>query len=118
MPEIPPDATESNTTDTTEVLRAIFRIKAGQLWGTGFLVHDNRHILTARHVVERSIQAKIVVHDDKTEKVFIARVQKILENWYAALLLLDDPITYILSLLMLSLYLVYSHSFRTSGYPH
>ncbi len=117
MPEIPPDATESNTTDTTEVLRAIFRIKAGQLWGTGFLVHDNRHILTARHVVERSIQEKIEVHDDKTELVFTARVQKILEKWDAALLLLDEPITDIIPLNLLSYSLESSPKFRTYGFP-
>lgn len=110
-------AANSTQPDDKDVLRAIFKIEAGQRSGTGFLIHDHQHLLTARHVVEGNRQEKIKLHDVNANKAYNASIQKILEGWDVALLRLDEPIEEIQPLTLLPQKLDSRPKFNAYGFP-
>jgi Trypsin-like peptidase domain len=101
-----------------EVKRAVFKIFAGRDSGTGFLVQDQQHVLTAKHVVENNLSEQIrVVIDVHTNEQRNARVEKSLPTWDVVLLLLDAPVVGIQPLTLTAEKLINGAKFSTYGFP-
>src|SRR5436309_3161827 len=77
-----------------DVRNAIFIIEAKKRTGTGSLILDRQHVLTAYHVIEgiQPEQEKVSVRNVKTKEPYSAVVQLPLAKWDVALLRLDKPI--------------------------
>jgi Trypsin-like peptidase domain len=99
--------------------RAIFKIMTKHP-GTGFLFYDNRHILTAQHVIKDAEQVKVKVCDvsnAETPQEYLASVQKFWKNWDIALLYLDEPIQNVRPFNLLPQTLSHPTQIRTYGFP-
>ena len=107
----------SNERTESDVPGTIFKIETGQDSGTGFLVYDHEHILTAHHVVKSVQQKKVTVRDVRTKEIHQASVQLLLENWDVALLRLDEPLANIQPLTLSQQKLDPGTEFRTYGFP-
>jgi hypothetical protein len=104
-----------------DAVKAIFMIQTESSSGTGFLFHDNRHILTAYHVVEGTKQNKVKVRDlgdANAPKDYSASIQNAWKDCDIALLYLDEPIPGVQHFtLSPSQTLRHNMKIRTYGFP-
>ena len=101
-----------------ENLSAIFKVVVEkQASGTGFLVYDQRHILTAYHVVKNAPEGKALVMDTEQGIAHPATVQCVIEKRDIALLRLDEPLTGVKPFELSRQSLRSGQQIRTFGYP-
>jgi len=101
-----------------EILSAIFKVVVEkQASGTGFLVHDQRHILTAYHVVKHAPQGKVIIQDAVSGVAYPATTQHVIERWDIALLRLDEPVAGVTPFVLSHHRLQSGLQIRTFGFP-
>jgi hypothetical protein len=101
-----------------ENLSAIFKVVVEkQASGTGFLVHDQQHILTAYHVVKNAPQGKVLVMDTELGVAYPATTQYTIEKRDIALLRLDEPMKDVKPFVLSRQALQSGQQIRTFGFP-